>query len=127
MLAGTLLGVLRTLWLAPRVGETLAVLIELPLILAFAWAVCGWLFRRWPLGPGWQKAAIIGAVAFIALIALEFLAASLLADRPPVDVMAGWAAPAGALGLVGQLVFAAFPLLQQRRRAGGVSMERESR
>jgi ABC-type uncharacterized transport system permease subunit len=126
MLAGTVLGVIRTLWLAPRVGETLAVLIELPLILAFAWAVCGWLIGRWPLGPGWRQAAIMGAAAFIALITLEFLAASWLAGRPPVDVMAAWASPAGALGLLGQLVFAAFPLLQQRKGAGGVSMERES-
>lgn len=128
MLAGTVLGTFRTLWLAPRLGEALAVLIELPIILAFAWITCRWLLRRRPLCPGGGAAAMMGLAAFLALMAMEFLAAWLLASRPPDDVMAGWASPAGALGLMGQLAFATFPwLLHGRQYAGGVSMERESR
>lgn len=39
--AGFVLGVLRTLWLAPAVGPLAAVAFELPLVLAFSTMVAG--------------------------------------------------------------------------------------
>ncbi|HSC99338.1 MAG TPA: hypothetical protein VLI21_10575 [Casimicrobiaceae bacterium] len=39
-------GVLRTMFIAPAVGETAAVLLEVPVILAFAWMACGWVLNR---------------------------------------------------------------------------------
>jgi hypothetical protein len=43
---GFLLGTVRVLVLVPRVGETAAVMIELPIILAASWITCRWLIAR---------------------------------------------------------------------------------
>jgi hypothetical protein len=40
---GFLLGTLRVLHIAPRLGEEFAVLIELPLMLAISWVACSWI------------------------------------------------------------------------------------
>jgi hypothetical protein len=41
-LIGFILGTIRVLLLAPRLGETTAVLVEAPMILAASWFVCRW-------------------------------------------------------------------------------------
>ncbi|MFN7399191.1 MAG: hypothetical protein ACK5SX_09065, partial [Sandaracinobacter sp.] len=48
---GFLLALIRIPVLAPRLGETAAVLIELPVMLAAAWLVAGAILRRTPLSP----------------------------------------------------------------------------
>jgi hypothetical protein len=111
--AGFVLGVLRTLVLAPRLGEVAAVLVELPLILAWAWFVCGRLRRRWPLPV--RDAALMGATAFVLLMVAEALLSIGLAGRTLAVHLAAYAEPAQALGLAGQLVFAALPALRARR------------
>ena len=62
--AGFVLGVLRTLVLAPLFGALWAVLLELPVILTVAWLVCTRILRRWPLAP--PAAAGTGAMTFAA-------------------------------------------------------------
>ena len=100
-------GVGRTLWLAPRVGPFVAVLAELPVILMASWWWSRHLLRRRPLTRR-ADALAMGAVAFALLMAAECSLAVLLAGTA-----AGWLAalmtPAGLLGLVGQLGFAAMP------------------
>jgi hypothetical protein len=39
---GFILGTIRILLLAPRLGETAAVIVEVPIILAASWPVCRW-------------------------------------------------------------------------------------
>ena len=46
---GFALGTVRTLFLASRFGEQLAVVMELPIILGASWIACGWVLRRWHL------------------------------------------------------------------------------
>jgi hypothetical protein len=43
---GFALGTLRVLALAPYLGPTGAVLVELPIMLAASWVLCGWLIAR---------------------------------------------------------------------------------
>jgi hypothetical protein len=43
---GFVLGTIRVLLLVPHLGSTLAVSIELPLILVVSWFTCRWLTRR---------------------------------------------------------------------------------
>ncbi|MFN3262617.1 MAG: hypothetical protein ACE37J_18880 [Pikeienuella sp.] len=108
---GFLLGVVRTLALAPRIGETGAVLAELPVILAASWFAAGRLAR--PLGRALRPRIAMGAFAFALLMAAEVGLGMALGAAP----FAGLATPAGALGLAGQLLFAAFPALRSPRRS----------
>ncbi|TIQ73239.1 MAG: hypothetical protein E5X64_39685, partial [Mesorhizobium sp.] len=43
------LGVVRTMLLEPALGPVLAVGVELPVILATAWAICRRILARWPM------------------------------------------------------------------------------
>ncbi|MFN3646788.1 MAG: hypothetical protein ACK4S2_09755 [Gemmobacter sp.] len=66
---GFVLGTVRTLVLIPRIGELGAVLVELPVILTAAWAICGRLLRGRRLGAA--QAVAMGAVAFGLLMLAE--------------------------------------------------------
>jgi len=109
--AGFVLGVLRTLVLAPLLGTLWAVLLELPVILTFAWLVCARILRRWPLSS--SAAVGMGAVAFSLLMLLEASLSSLLAGRSLTEHLALYAQLPHQLGLAGQLAFAVFPWLNR--------------
>ena len=42
LLVGFILGTIRVLLLAPRLGETTAVILEAPMMLAASWFICRW-------------------------------------------------------------------------------------
>jgi len=111
--AGFVLGVLRTLVLAPRLGELAAVLTELPLILTIAWLVCTRILRHWPLSA--PAAVGMGAIAFLLLMGAEAALSMLLAGRTLAEHLALYTQWAHRAGLVGQLMFALFPAIQTRR------------
>jgi ABC-type uncharacterized transport system permease subunit len=115
--AGFVLGVLRTLWVAPMVGPMLAVAVELPLILAVAWIACVRVLRRLPLGRG-GEAALMGASAFALLMLAEAGVSIGLGGRSLAQHLALYAEAPHLLGLAGQVVFACIPALQVRRREG---------
>ena len=104
--AGVVLGVLRTLWLAPAVGPVAAVALELPLMLALSALVAGRLLRRWPLPRG--AAALAGGLALLLLLAAE-AGLSLLAGRDLAAHRALYGRPEAQLGLAGQVVFGLLP------------------
>lgn len=105
LLLGILLGTLRVLVLAPRLGAVAAVLIELPVILAASWVMAGMVLRRWPAVPP----AAIGLLGFLLLMAGEFALARLAFATGPREWLGGFATLPGALGLAGQVVFALIP------------------
>ncbi len=109
---GFALGVLRVVVLLPRLGGILAVLVELPLILAASWWICARILRRMPMSPA--EAATMGAVAFALLMSAEVAVSTLLAGRSLAAHLALYAEVPHLLGLAGQLAFAAFPWLQAR-------------
>ncbi len=111
--AGFVLGVVRTLWLAPAVGPLAAVAIELPVILGVAWLACARVLRRWPLAPA--QAAATGALAFALLLGAEAALSLLLAGRSLADHLALYAQAPNLLGLAGQIAFAALPWLRAGR------------
>lgn len=113
------LGTVRVLWVTPRVGPVIAVLLETPLVLLAGWIVARRVLRGAPDGDMGGR-VLMGALAFILLMALEFGLGDLL-GRPIGDQLAGMGTPAGVIGLAGQVVFAAIPALQGlwgRRREG---------
>jgi len=103
------LGVLRTLWIAPLTGPLAAVAAEVPLLLAWSWLVAGRVLRRWPL-PLRDRIAM-GALAF-ALLMLAEAGLALATGQNLRGFLGDMATPAGALGLAGQLAFAALPALR---------------
>lgn len=111
--AGFALGTVRTLWLVPEVGELVAVRLELPLMLVISVIWCRHLLDGRTLGLG--PRALMGGSALVWLLLAEFGLALGLGQSP-----AAWAArlvtPVGLLGLTGQLVFGAMPLLQGGHR-----------
>lgn len=107
---GFVLGTVRTLWLAPLVGPTLAVACELPVLLAASWYWAGRVLHRWPL-PTRQTALAMGALAFALLLAGEW-ALSLALGQTSAEWLTALTRPAGALGLAGQMLFALFPALR---------------
>lgn len=115
---GFLLGVLRTLVLVPRIGETAAVLIELPIILGVSWLICGRILRRSPLSAG--EAVVMGASAFALLMIAELSMSMLLANRTFTAHLALYSDVAHLLGLAGQIAFALFPVVQTMRRTSAI-------
>lgn len=107
---GFVLGVARTLIVAPRVGALAAVAVELPIILSIAWWICARILRWIPLTR--RGALAMGAVAFGLLLAAELALSSLLFGRTVGEHLALYADPAHLLGLAGQVAFALFPWLQ---------------
>jgi hypothetical protein len=103
------LGVLRSLWLAPALGALPAVALEVPVVLAWSWAVAGRVLRRWPLPRRGRLA--MGALAFGLLILAE-AGLALATGQTLRGFLAAMATPHGALGLAGQLVFATLPALR---------------
>ncbi len=113
---GFALGVPRTLWLEPALGELAAVLCELPLVLSASWMAAGFVVRRWRLPPARAVRFGVGLVAFVLLLMAEFGLALVFEGAAPREFAAAMLRPAGAVGLAGQVVFAALPAL--RRPAG---------
>jgi len=114
--AGFVLGALRVLAIAPQVGETAAVLVELPIILTVSWLACGWIVRRFLSAPGAGALLTVGAVAFVLLMAAEaglsvFAFGRSLGEHLDTDRTAS-----GAIGLGGQVVFALLPLIRGKSR-----------
>lgn len=113
---GFLLGGIRMMLLVPTVGELLAVLIELPVILAASWLLCGRAVIRLQVSADPRARGIMGATALGMLLLAEIILATLLFAEPPPEFLAGLLSPPGLVGLGGQIVFALFPLLQLRLR-----------
>ncbi|ARE40023.1 hypothetical protein RGUI_1882 [Rhodovulum sp. P5] len=112
-LAGFILGTLRTLAVAPAIGEGRAVVLELPLMLVICWVSAGLILRRIPLVPGLWPRLVMGAVAFGLLMVADLWVALDLMGRSLYAHLAHLATLSGALGFAGQLAFAAFPALRR--------------
>lgn len=117
--AGFALGTLRTLVILPAVGETGAVALELPVMLMICWSSAGVVVRRWPLAVGGRIA--VGLLAFSHLQAAELGLFVFAFGRDLAGYMARLATLPGALGLVGQLAFAAFPAMRRQAAPRGRS------
>ncbi len=107
---GVLMGAARILLIAPLAGPIAAVMLELPIMLALSWLICGWIMDRpWAFRRLLDRAAM-GVAAFALMMALEMGMALLVFGQSPAAVLKGLAAPAGVLGLAGQAAFAMLPL-----------------
>jgi hypothetical protein len=105
-------GAARVLLVAPQVGNTAALLLEVPMLITVSWVVARRLLRNRGLRPG--ECVAMGLLAFLLLMGSEAILASILRGQSAVEWARTIANPLGFLGLAGQLVFAAMPFLVGR-------------
>lgn len=109
---GFILGTLRVLVVIPRIGEVAAVLLEVPVMLALAWPICGVLLRRCGVSAGAAR-VVMGGVAFSVLMMAEWGLAVLLFGQTSSQHWATYRTLPGQIGLLGQILFALLPILRR--------------
>lgn len=107
--AGFLLGIIRTLWLQPALGEAGAILLELPFMLAISLAAAIWLVRRLgvPARPG--QRLLMGGIALCLLLLAELLLAGALSGATIGQAAHAMFEPARLPGLMAQMLFGLIP------------------
>ena len=110
-LIGFIFGTIRVLLFVPRLGETSAVILEIPLILVASWFVCRWCVNRLDVAATVPARSLMGLVAFLVLMSAEVGLGAVL-GRSLVDQVAAYGSQAGAIGLAAQVIFAMFPVVQ---------------
>lgn len=110
---GFALGAIRVMLVIPRLGETNAVLIELPVMLALSWVACAWLVRRFALPPRAAARLAMGVFAFALLMFAELAVSVFGFGRTVAEHLASYRATGAQLGLAAQLLFALLPLIQR--------------
>jgi hypothetical protein len=83
-LIGFIFGTIRVLLFVPRLGETSAVILEIPLILVASWFVCRWCVDRLDVRRTVPARSLMGLVAFLVLMWAEVELGSVL-GRSVVD------------------------------------------
>ncbi len=109
---GFVLGTIRTYLLSPVLGETFALLVELPAILAVAWIASRAAISRFGVPREIRTGLAMGAVAFALLLAADALVDMVLAGRGLAEHFRAYEFAPGLLGLGAQVLFALFPTLQ---------------
>jgi hypothetical protein len=113
--AGFVLGTIRTMLLIPRLGETVSVLIELPIILFISWIVCGRVIDWFSVPPRAKHRFVMGITAFALLIVAELCLSVFLLGTSVAGHFENYRSTNADLGLAGQIAFAVFPYIRLRR------------
>ena len=92
-------------------------LIEVPILLAASWWMCGSLIARLRVPSGWTDRIIMGGSAFALLILAETGLDMVFAGNTLAQHFALYREPSHVVGLAAQMVFAGIPLLQRHRSA----------
>ncbi|MEQ9434241.1 MAG: hypothetical protein RJQ02_00320 [Hyphomonas sp.] len=113
---GFAFGILRTLAVEtfPGVTRLGAVLVEVPILLAVAWGVCGVLVGRFSVTDSGGFAVVMGLSAFLLLLSAEAGLSMGLNNLSLEEHFALYQGPSHLVGLIGQLFFAVFPWVRLR-------------
>jgi hypothetical protein len=109
-------GAIRTVIVSQNSGITplIGVLVELPIILLFAWRVCDSAVRWMRVSPDLGVRLLTSATALIALLVAEYSLSAFVLGRSLPDFLASYSQPEALIGLAGQIIFATFPLFRWR-------------
>jgi hypothetical protein len=111
---GFLLGVIRTLFVEPRLGPAAAVALEAVPMLAAMAVAAPWAARLGDVPSSPAARLGMGLVALLCLVLLETLFAAVLRGRAPDFWLERPHTPEGRIGLGLMLAFALMPLLRRR-------------
>jgi len=106
---GFALGTVRTLWLAPALGERRAELLETPFMLAACALAARWVVRRFALPTALRPRLAVGGLALALLVAAELGVVLLVRGEPLGDDLARRDPVSGGVYLVSLLLFALLP------------------
>jgi len=122
-MAGFAMGTIRQGILVPIVGETLAVLMEIPFMLVICWALSKHCLTSYYLSKclllwrdEYTDVDTIGITSFITLLMLETFLSITVFHASLNDVQEGFSTTNGRLGLCAQLLAASFPIIQLPRQ-----------
>lgn len=115
--AGFALGTLRVLVLAPKLGESTAVLVELPIILAVSWATCRWIIIRFAVPENLTARLIMDGLAFAVLFGAEIGVSVVGFGRTLLAHMEQHQQLPALIGLAGRVLYALFPVVQSVHQA----------
>jgi len=113
--AGFVLGALRVLFVAPRLGARAAELIEAPLMLAVTFLAARWTVWRLAVPPAWAARLYMGGIALALLLALEFTLVLGLRGLSLREYFAALDPVSGTVYYALLVVFALMPLFVERR------------
>jgi hypothetical protein len=111
--AGFALGILRVLVLAPKLGESVAVLVELPIMLAASWIACRWIIARVGVRQALTDRLVMGGLAFAVLLGAEIGVSVFAFGRTLSAHVAQYQQLPALIGLAGQCLFGLFPIVQR--------------
>lgn len=109
---GFVLGSVRVLVAAPRLGGTIAVLLEAPAMLAVSWWVSRKCIAVFRVDEEVLARLLMGTTAFTVLMLAEVAVAALTFGESFTMYLRRLTSVPGAIGLSAQLAFASFPLAQ---------------
>jgi hypothetical protein len=109
---GFLLGVPRTLLLAPWIGKQAAIFIELPVMFIIAWLLSAYLMAAWKVKTNWRARLPVIVFAILIGMSLEVALGMTLQRQTFVNVINELVVAENRLVLVGQLLIFAIPLVQ---------------
>lgn len=113
--AGWVLGPLREFVVVPHFGAAAGVLIEAPFMLLAVYVAARFVVRRFAVPPATGRRLALGAVAFVLLIAAEFVTTLGLRGQTATEYLAHFATASGAISLTLFAIFALMPLVVMRR------------
>ena len=107
---GFVLGTIRVLFIVPQIGQFLAVIAEVPVMLTAAFLISRWTVQRWQVPP--DTAIRWGMVLwFLALlIVFETSLGIAIFGRTVGEQWAAFGTPPGLVGLLAQFVAALLPV-----------------
>jgi hypothetical protein len=114
--AGFALGTVRELLVRPVIGNDLARLAELPVMLVLAWLVCGWLVLRLDVAADVVSRIVMGALMFTLAMIAEAMVGKFIMGLAYPDQVRLFASAVGMSGLLAQLATAVFPYMHMKQR-----------
>ena len=112
---GFVLGTIRVIYVAPRVGQIVATLAEVPIMLAAGFLACRWTIRHWQVPDVLAVRWAMVLWFFVQLFVVETLLGAALFNRAATEQLAALTAPAGLLGLSAQIIAGVMPLFIGKR------------
>lgn len=109
--AGFLLGVIRTLWIAPRLGARRAELLEAPLMMAISFLAARSIIPAFDVGTAWPGRLLVGALALILMLAIELVLVRPLRGISLREYFTGRDRIAAAAYFLALLAFGLMPVL----------------
>lgn len=113
--AGFALGTIRVLWLVPRLGERMAELAEMPLMLAVTVLAARWVARRFSMPYAIPARLAMGLVGLALLLAFEFTLVLGLRGLTVAEYFAMRDPVSGTVYSAMLAAFAVMPLLVARK------------